>query len=121
MTFMILDISCRSNYFTGDAAIYAWSHIREMQANYRRQYPQVYLTSPELIACFQEIVKDYKKMKTDHSETICNEWIPYRTNGIREIDQIIRWKYYDVEELNIKFFNHRFLSQTIKLTSEYSK
>ncbi|CAH8500270.1 unnamed protein product [Schistosoma bovis] len=31
-------ISCRSDYVTGDAANYAWSHIREMQANYRRQY-----------------------------------------------------------------------------------
>ncbi|VDP16021.1 unnamed protein product [Schistosoma margrebowiei] len=64
---------------------------------------QVYLTSPELIACFQKSAKDYEKMKTDHSEAICNRLIPYKTKGIREIDQIIRWKYYDVEELNIKF------------------
>ncbi|CAH8499157.1 unnamed protein product [Schistosoma margrebowiei] len=77
-----------------------------LKANISREEAQVYLTSPELIACFQKSAKDYEKMKTDHSEAICNRLIPYKTKGIREIDQIIRWKYYDVEELNIKFCDY---------------
>ncbi|CAH8499429.1 hypothetical protein MS3_00010713 [Schistosoma haematobium] len=114
-------IRCRTNYWTGDAAIYALSLIQKIKRDNKKQYPYVYLNSLELDACFKESVEHHEKMITDHSETICNELIPYKTKDIEEIDQLIVWKHNEVAEVNAKFFKYRLLLQALKVIDDHGK
>ncbi|CAH8501782.1 unnamed protein product [Schistosoma haematobium] len=75
----------------------------------------VNLNSLELDVCFKESVEHHEKMMADHSETICNELIPYKTKDIEEIDQLIVWKHNEVAEVNAKFFKYRLLLQALKV------
>uniref|UniRef100_A0A095AZ55 Uncharacterized protein n=1 Tax=Schistosoma haematobium TaxID=6185 RepID=A0A095AZ55_SCHHA len=54
-------------------------YVENLKAKISSMKAYVYLNSLELDACFKESVEHHEKMITDHSETICNELIPYKT------------------------------------------
>uniref|UniRef100_A0A5K4F6Q3 Uncharacterized protein n=1 Tax=Schistosoma mansoni TaxID=6183 RepID=A0A5K4F6Q3_SCHMA len=60
-------------------------------------------------------------MKFDYSEKSCHQLIPYNMKVVQEISQIIRWKYYDIAELNIELFKHKFLSEVLKVIIDNEK
>ncbi|KAH9584379.1 hypothetical protein MS3_00000198 [Schistosoma haematobium] len=108
-------ISCRTNYWTGDAAANALYLIQNIKNHYKKENTFAYLISAELIACFKEKDEHYEKLKTDHSEAFCNGLIPYRTKGIVEMDNLFFEKSKAVAYMNSKFFQYRLLLKSLKV------
>uniref|UniRef100_A0A5K4F6Z3 DUF1474 family protein n=1 Tax=Schistosoma mansoni TaxID=6183 RepID=A0A5K4F6Z3_SCHMA len=112
---MIVDINCKSKREVADTALLSMSafmnHVELMKA----EYPTIHLNFTQLNTCFNEQAEHYKKMKSDHSEEICQMLTQYNSSDLEEIDVYINMKYYNIYQFNFKLYEHDLISRIIDM------
>ncbi|CAH8502655.1 unnamed protein product [Schistosoma rodhaini] len=99
---MIVDINCKSKREVADTALLSMSAT-------------IHLNFTQLNTCFNEQAEHYKKMKSDHSEEICQMLTQYNSSDLEEIDVYINMKYYNIYQFNFKLYEHDLISRIIDM------